>query len=139
MGGNRNKRKMKRKSKDLDSDDEFEVIKSRRLSRDNNPTKLTQMNSGSAEQVDEEFFTRHFWNGEVGEDPPSEALKELRKSLGINVKGKLSLCPHPVLTTASKLLPHEFKIVSDLQGIETPSTVQSQCWPAALAGANILG
>ena len=83
-------------------------------------------------------FTKFHWGGEAGEDPPSEKLKTLRKEIGVLVKGNLLLCPPPVLTLHDEFLPAPFSKVFHSLGLSTPSPIQMQCWPAALAGANIL-
>lgn len=83
-------------------------------------------------------FTKFHWGGEAGEDPPSEKLKTLRKQIGVLVKGNLLLCPPPVLTLHDEYLPAPFSKVFHSLGLSTPSPIQMQCWPAALAGANIL-
>ena len=83
-------------------------------------------------------FTKSHWGGEAGEDPPSEKLKTLRKEIGVLVKGNLLLCPPPVLTLHDEYLPAPFSKVFHSLGLSTPSPIQMQCWPAALAGANIL-
>jgi superfamily II DNA/RNA helicase len=83
-------------------------------------------------------FTKFHWGGEAGEDPPSEKLKTLRKEIGVLVKGNLLLCPPPVLTLHDEFLPSPFSKVFHSLGLSTPSPIQMQCWPAALAGANIL-
>ena len=83
-------------------------------------------------------FTKSHWGGEAGEDPPSEKLKTLRKEIGVLVKGNLLLCPPPVLTLHDEYLPAPFSKVFHSLGLSTPSPIQMQCWPATLAGANIL-
>ena len=83
-------------------------------------------------------FSKSFWTGPAGEESPSDELKELRKSIGVNVKGQLQQCPPPALTAASAGLPAAFASSFDKLKMTTPSAVQMQCWPALLAGANVL-
>ena len=83
-------------------------------------------------------FSKDFWTGNPGEDPPSDELKILRKQIGVLVKGNLQQCPQPVLTLHDAFLPAAFPKIFHSLGLSTPSPIQMQCWPAALAGANIL-
>lgn len=84
-------------------------------------------------------IVKNFWTGVEGQTSPSEELKEQRKSIGVLVKGTLSLCPPPILTMADEACPDTFRKVFKKISLKTPSTVQKQCWPAALAGSNVLG
>ena len=83
-------------------------------------------------------FLKAHWSGSPGEDFPSEELKTQRKDIGVLVKGNLKLCPPPVLTLHDPYLPQSFSKIFHSLGLSTPSPIQMQCWPAALAGANIL-
>lgn len=80
----------------------------------------------------------NYWTGPVGEEAPSEELKALRKTLGVNVKGNLALCPPPIASLPCPHLPSE--ISSTLSALEFPTLtpVQQQCLPAALSGSNLL-
>ena len=85
-------------------------------------------------------FQKNFWTGPAGEDPPSEALKSQRKALGVLCRGLLAGCPPPILDgITSTGLPPSFAEFFKYVSLKTPSVVQKQCWPAALAGLNILG
>lgn len=85
-------------------------------------------------------FQKSFWTGPPGEDPPSEALKSQRKALGVLCRGLLAGCPPPILDgITSTGLPPSFAEFFKYVSLKTPSVVQKQCWPAALAGLNILG
>ncbi len=84
-------------------------------------------------------IAKQFWKGDPGEENPSDELKELRKSIGVLVKGTLSLCPPPVLALDARGMPESFQKVFKYLSLSTPSAVQKQCWPAALAGSNVLG
>ena len=78
------------------------------------------------------------WSGNPGEDPPSEELKTQRKEIGVLVKGNLHLCPPPILNLHDPFLPPAFSKIFHSLGLSKPSPIQMQCWPAVLAGANIL-
>lgn len=84
-------------------------------------------------------FNKNFWNGPVGENPPSEELKKTRQACGINVKGNLELCPPPSLTIENSFLPNEFVEIFKILHLVNPTPVQMQCWPSLLSGANVLG
>ncbi len=83
-------------------------------------------------------FRKTFWTGPAGEDPASDALKESRRSIGVNVKGELRQCPPPVTAVTAPGLPESFATTFERMKLATPSAVQMQCWPAILAGANVL-
>ena len=83
-------------------------------------------------------FVRCHWSGPAGVDPPDEALKSLRKSIGVKIRGNLLLCPSPILDIHDANLPVAFGKAFAQLGLSKPSPIQSQCWPAALAGANVL-
>ena len=83
-------------------------------------------------------FSKAHWSGNPGEDPPSEELKTQRKEIGVLVKGNLLLCPPPIITLHDAFLPPAFSKIFHSLGLSIPSPIQMQCWPAALAGANIL-
>ena len=83
-------------------------------------------------------FVRCHWKGDKGEDPPGDALKTLRKSIGVLVRGNLQLCPPPIVDINSSSLPVAFSKVFLQLGLTKPSPIQMQCWPAALSGANVL-
>ena len=83
-------------------------------------------------------FNKNFWTGPSGEDPPSEALKLLRKTIGVVVRGPSAHSPPPISTFDDISLPVAFNsIMRDLK-CKTPSTVQKQCWPIIMTGANVL-
>jgi superfamily II DNA/RNA helicase len=84
-------------------------------------------------------FTKKFWTGPGGEEQPSEALKSIRKEIGVLVKGNLAQCPAPVDSIHSSSLPKSFVSVCAAHKVTKPSAVQKQCWPAILYGANLLG
>ena len=81
---------------------------------------------------------KNFWTGQPGETDVSDEIKQLRKSLGILVRGNMNLCPQPIISMSSEYIPPSFKKVFTLLNHTTPSPVQMQCWPTILAGANIL-
>lgn len=81
---------------------------------------------------------KNHWTGNAPENPPSDQLKALRKSLNILVKGDMP-CPPPVTTLQDAGIPPQFGAIFQQLHLSTPTPVQMQCWPAALAGCNILG
>jgi superfamily II DNA/RNA helicase len=84
-------------------------------------------------------FKRNIWSGPSGEENPSEELKLLRKSIGVNVKGNVASCPPPVLDVQNEHLPAIFATYFTSHSLTKPTTVQQQCWPCLLTGANVLG
>ena len=87
----------------------------------------------------EQAFHKSFWTGPPGEDPPSETLKAQRKTIGVLCRGLLAACPPPIDSITSCGLPPSFAEFFKHASLKKPSVVQQQCWPAALAGLNILG
>ena len=89
-------------------------------------------------------FVKCFWNGLEGESNPSEHLKELRKSYGINVKGNsLQLSPPPIsdfneLMTSNASSSEMLRVLSHYS-IAQPSSIQRQAIPSILCGCDILG
>lgn len=89
-------------------------------------------------------FNKYFWSGLEGESNPSEHLKELRKSYGINVKSNsLQLSPPPIsdfneLMTNNPLSSEIMRILSHYS-ITQPSRIQRQAIPSILCGCDILG
>jgi hypothetical protein len=81
----------------------------------------------------------NYWLGDPGEDPPSDELKTLRKSIGVNVRGNLSLCPTPIMTVPCAGLPAEIETAIRSLNFKALSSVQQQCIPAILSGSSILG
>ena len=136
--------KRKRKQRERDSDDEREDAQQKKHKMDKEIQKRQQQalnfnlpipNWSSLPFV----FTKGLWNGPPGEIEVSEQLKQVRKSLGVLVKGQTALCPPPVDNIDDPHLPEIFSKFFALKGIEQPTVVQKQCWPALLAGANVLG
>lgn len=134
------KKKPKKDSSDEESGDEEAGQSKKQKSR--KAAEHTQ-SSISVDKLPKADFSnlprivKNFWKGEPGEDPPSETLKQLRKSYGLNCKGALLLCPPPISDLSS--LPPCFSEVMTYLGLSSPSIVQRQCWPAALNGVDILG
>eukprot|EP00329_Picozoa_sp_Boothbay-MS584-11_P002421 22920_2 len=76
------------------------------------------------------------WRQSIAGEPNLTALKAVRKSLGMVVKGD---CPPPISEVDDPALDPLFgQFFSDM-GFREPSRVQRQCWPAALTGADVLG
>ena len=83
-------------------------------------------------------FKKIFWTGSPGQDPPGEELKLHRKQLGVICKGQLGSCPPPLLSINDGGLPSSFSEFFKYVSLCEPSLVQKQCWPAVLAGLNVL-
>ena len=98
---------------------------------------------------DKTDFVRTFWKGPVGEKEPSEDLKRERKEIGVVVKpfskqksdeenNLLEKCPAPIKSVEDMHMPDIFKSILKELRISTLTTVQPQCWPAILSGANLI-
>ncbi len=134
--------KKKAKAREAKVDAEDEVQEPDQESKKKQRRADFEVNFAEIPKPDYSYATpiiKKFWEGEPGEESPSDELKELRKSIGVLVKGTLSLCPPPILTLSSQGVPEEFRKVFKYLSLSTPSAVQKQCWPAALAGSNVLG
>lgn len=82
---------------------------------------------------------KSFWAGDTTRGPFGEDLKMQRKSIGVLVKGENSdTCPAPVMSLDDPCLPQAFGQVFSSLGLKTLTAVQMQCWPAILAGLNVL-
>jgi superfamily II DNA/RNA helicase len=136
--------KRKRKQRERDSDDERDDAqkKKQKMDREKQQRQQQALNlnlplpNWNALPLS---FTKCLWNGPPGETEVSEELKQLRKSLGVLVKGQTALCPAPIQHINDTHLPELFSKYFTLKGIDQPTVVQKQCWPALLAGANVLG
>ena len=80
-----------------------------------------------------------YWSGPEGEEPVSDELKRLRKSIGVNVKGNLRQCPPPLENIHSDYIPIEITKTLDALAFRELTSVQKQCIPAILNGSNLLG
>ncbi|KAJ1433674.1 P-loop containing nucleoside triphosphate hydrolase protein [Ochromonadaceae sp. CCMP2298] len=110
-----------------------------RLGRKNKPLSMRKTKPSMIQDFSKAAaFMKTFWAGGLGEDPPSEALKLLRKDIGVLVKGNIINCPAPVSDLQSEFIPKRFAIICGNLGVTKPSPVQMQCWPAILNGANLL-
>lgn len=91
---------------------------------------------------------RSFWEGPPGESEPCDALKMKRKDIGVVVKvfnrlknadnSILEKCPPPLQSIEDSNIPGLFQPVLKHFNITVLTTVQKQCWPAILCGANII-
>jgi ATP-dependent helicase YprA (DUF1998 family) len=160
----------KKKRSDSDSDDSDaekekaggeEELK-RKKSQGNNSSDFTQFNISASSIPTPSFdkltaFTKCFWIGPMDVDGatddshigPSAALKEVRKNLGVLVKGNTAGCPPPVTALTAKplvgndaysenWLPACFSKVFQQLNLHKPSPIQMQSWPAILYGSNTL-
>ena len=66
-----------------------------------------------------------------------EVLKLSRKKIGVVLKGGDAPAPVPELN--DERYPEAFLSVFEYLRISEPTPVQQQCWPAILAGSNVLG
>lgn len=88
-------------------------------------------------------FKRVFWADGAGAAAPAtpaevEVLKSSRKKIGVVVKG--GNAPAPVAELDDERYPESFTSVFEYtRRITEPTPVQQQCWPAILAGSNVLG
>jgi len=98
-------------------------------------------------QYDSNELLKSHWTGPKGESAPSQGLKKLRQDIGVVVKSlasstteaknNLELCPAPVKIDDENI-PLSFMPILNSLSITALTTVQMQCWPAILSGANIL-
>ena len=61
---------------------------------------------------------------------PSDELKELRKSIGVLVKGTLSLCPPPVLTGCTRharVIPESLQVLVTFNAFGSTETMLASC------------
>ena len=131
------------KRKFLNDRESSEEIQHNRKSKKKSKDKESGGFTGTSQPLpevehDTTVFEKVFWTGAPGEDPLSESLKTLRKSLGILVRGGLSWCPPPIDQVQGNGLPQSFGKVFDYLNLQTPSAVQKQTWPAVLNGANVI-
>mmetsp|Transcript_50477 Transcript_50477/g.163390 ORF Transcript_50477/g.163390 Transcript_50477/m.163390 type:complete len:670 (+) Transcript_50477:60-2069(+) len=97
---------------------------------------------GKPPQADAEplLVRRAFWRGEAPADPPSDELKSTRQRLGIKLRG--AGVPAPAETFADPGFPPEFETYfKGAKGsqLTAPTTIQTQAWPAALCGLDLIG
>ena len=163
----RQQRRSKRKrgsnnDEDDDSDGEMPAGKLLPLPRDfdragggSTPKKLQKLKKQSTSPGNHDSFNHRlhttscevsnheiklsYWTGAAGEDPVSEELKALRKSLGVNVRENVGICPPPFENLNSNHIPPEMAKVLEALAFRDLTAVQRQCIPAILNGANLLG
>lgn len=82
-------------------------------------------------------FKKNFWTGDIVENP-TEDLKLERKSIGVVVKGNVAGCPPPTHTAQDARLPAIMGKYFEFHGLQHPTSIQKQSWPAILAGSNVL-
>eukprot|EP00927_Polykrikos_kofoidii_P056172 TRINITY_DN50334_c0_g1_i1.p1 TRINITY_DN50334_c0_g1~~TRINITY_DN50334_c0_g1_i1.p1 ORF type:complete len:722 (-),score=119.14 TRINITY_DN50334_c0_g1_i1:105-2270(-) len=97
--------------------------------------------NSSVAAIDPVPFRRYFWQGAApSPGEPDEALKLMRKGIGVKVRG--SPAPAPVTSFSADGLPAAFKDFLGAQRknkIQKPSPIQAQVWPAALCGLDVIG
>jgi DEAD/DEAH box helicase len=135
--GNKRKR-LSRVSDDSDDEAPAKIKKTTSTS----PTSLALIKLppfSNSDAIKLQNFKRKFWSGPISSSIDEESLKSLRKSVGVLVKGEASSdCPPPIQSLKSDGIPQEFIDIFHLIGLNEPTTVQKQCWPALLNGNNIL-
>jgi len=150
----RESNKKKRNERDEDSSDGDEMVgvdlpnskKQKKLDQQQHqnqgkahPKQISRIHVRGSIKFKKIVFKKNFWTGALPENPPSEALKAVRKSLNVNVKGALQRCPPPIETLQCIGLPPSFKLVFDRLRYPSPTAIQKQAWPAILGGSNVLG
>ena len=129
----------KREAKEDPEDDEVHMDKDKKKQRKDPSVEVDFSKIPKPDYSYVGPIKKSFWEGESAQASPSDELKELRKSLGVLVKGTLSLCPPPIVSLDQVGCPDCFRLVFKYLSLSAPSAVQKQCWPAALAGSNVLG
>lgn len=120
---------------DISDEDEYPVQK-KRTKEQHAPSFTETLKPAVFENL--ESVQKMLWVGAPAEPVPCDALKALRKSCGVNVKGNLALCPPPAESLTTPGLPPVFSQVFGQLSYKTMTAVQQQCWPAILSGANVL-
>eukprot|EP00960_Hanusia_phi_P013153 383964-Hanusia_phi.AAC.1 len=69
-------------------------------------------------------------------EPTRLSVEEFRRKLEIKVAG--NDCPAPFQTFEDASLPTELLEAVRQQGFKAPSAIQSQCWPLAMAGKDVI-
>ena len=128
------------------------------LSRDSTPSKKQrkkQNNSSSEKTKSSESTTltnqfplcttfssnpilKNNWKGDPGQENPSDDLKLMRRNIGVLVRGNLGNCPPPIAEITHPSLPSSFAKVFQTLKLSQPTAIQMQCWPAVMAGSNVL-
>ena len=108
-------------------------------SHNNNKDSFQHRNDTASYEISNHELKLSYWTGKPGKDPVSEDLKALRKSIGVNVRGNVGLCPPPLDSTNSNDIPAGITKVLEILSFKDLTAVQRQCIPAILNGANLLG
>lgn len=140
----RAQQKKEKRNREDSSDEDEPQQKSQKKQKSSNPNnnnsnKTNILDIPIPTWNDIQPFKREIWNGPAGEAEPGEELKLKRKDLGVLVRGNLEKCPPPIENLNDSNLPSLFKEYCESKSIYQPTPVQLQCWPAILAGGNVLG
>lgn len=131
--------KRSRLKDDSDSDDPAQNSKPSKAHKKTHSTQFSKLNHHNSTPLSWSCsFTKCFWPSELS-DHVSDDLKNIRKGLGVLVKGAAIKCPPPITTLQDSKIPSSFMPILSKLNITTPSTIQMQSWPAILAGCNVLG
>jgi superfamily II DNA/RNA helicase len=130
-------KKRKRQTKHSDSsEDDAPPKHGIKKAKEQHEKNVLTMNQSSV--VSCRRFVKSLWEGPAGEAETSEETKQLRKNIGVLVKGNCDLCPLPTLTPNDSLLPPIFQQYCQQYNITKLTSVQMQCWPAILNGTNMI-
>lgn len=136
----RQERKKRSRKEDSDSsDDERPVKPQQKKQKPNDGPSVNRRMANTKEVIRTRDFKLKLWTGPPGEEVPSEETKQLRKSIGVNVRGECKDAPAPVLSLESEYLPEMFKNYCQQHHIVNLTSIQKQSWPSILNGANIIG
>jgi superfamily II DNA/RNA helicase len=136
-------RREKKRKQDSDDEDEQQVSKKKQKRLNLDELTMSSQSQLPAFPKQQEMalkgYNRVFWTGLSSSTVDLDTLKLMRKSIGVLVKGdEVDSCPPPIKTMADDGIPKEFRDVFELLGIENPTTVQRQTWPAILNGNNVV-
>lgn len=134
------------KRKRSNSDSDSSVDSSARKKQDSKKKPRTEQSqqqssrrfTNSKPVIKTREFKRKLWSGPAGDENPSEEVKLLRKSIGVNVKGNCKECPPPVSAADDASLPKLFRDYWSGHSLSTLTPVQMQSWPAIMNGANLI-
>lgn len=136
----RQERKKRSRKEDSDSsDDERPAKQQPKKQKSNDGQPVNRRMANTKEVIRTRDFKLKLWAGPPGEEVPSEETKQLRKSIGVNVRGECKEAPAPILSLESEYLPELFKSYCQQHHIVNLTSIQKQSWPTILNGANMIG
>lgn len=98
--------------------------------------KRKKVSSDSSESSDSDAPASKKLKSDEADQPTRLSVDEFRRKLEIKVAG--SDCPAPFQTFEDASLPPELLEAVRQQGFKAPSAIQSQCWPLAMAGKDLI-